>query len=227
MPDTIAETRARLMRTMRDNAVFDGWGEAAFHRALAETGIDADTARLACPRGSVDVALEFHFAGDRDLADLLAGTDLSALRYSDRVARAVEMRLDVMAADREAVRKASAFFALPQNAGDGARAVWHTADTIWTGLGDSSRDVNWYSKRAILSAVWSSVVLYWLGDESPGFAQTSDFIARRIGNVMTFEKFKGRFRDSPLGKAFARGPGRLLDRIEAPGSRSDLPGRSL
>lgn len=224
MPDPHVEIRHRLMQGMRENAVFDGWGEAALRHAIAESGIDPKAARLAAPRGSVDLALEFHYAGDQELAELLAETDLSALRYSDRVAKAIEMRLDVMAADREAVRKASAFFALPQHAGDGAKAVWHTADTIWTGLGDSSRDVNWYSKRAILSAVWSSVVLYWLGDESPGFARTSEFISRRIGNVMEFEKFKGRFRESPLGKAFARGPGRLLERIQAPGTRDDLPG---
>ena len=35
-----------------------------------------------------------------------------------------------------------------------------------TVLGDTSRDINWYTKRTSLSAVLSATALYWLGDES-------------------------------------------------------------
>jgi ubiquinone biosynthesis protein COQ9 len=75
--------------------------------------------------------------------------------------------LELMAGDREAVRRAASLFALPNYAADGARAVWRTADVIWTALGDTSRDYNWYTKRTTLSAVYSSCVLYWLGDGTP------------------------------------------------------------
>ena len=75
-------------------------------------------------------------------------------------------------------------FALPHHAADGARAIWHTADTIWTALGDASRDFNWYSKRATLSAVYSSALLYWLGDATPAHTATREFVQRRIDNVM-------------------------------------------
>jgi ubiquinone biosynthesis protein COQ9 len=43
---------------------------------------------------------------------------------------------------------------LPMYAADGARAIWGTADAIWTALGDTSEDVNWYTKRATLSGVY-------------------------------------------------------------------------
>lgn len=220
----IAESRAKLLQSARENAAFDGWGEAAFANVVAQTGIDPEIARIAFPRRAVDLALEFHYSGDRELAEQMAKANLETLRYSDRVAKAIEMRLDVIAADREAVRKATAFFALPQHAADGAKAIWHTSDTIWNGLGDTSKDINWYTKRATLSAVYSASVLYWLGDESSGFEATSAFISRRIDNVMQFERFKAKFRESPFGKAFAQGPGKLLERIHAPGTKGDLPG---
>ena len=91
-------------------------------------------------------------------------------------------RLEI--ADREAVRRAAALFALPLYAADGARAVWHTADTIWTALGDTSDDINWYSKRATLSAVYGAVVLYWLGDDSQDHQASWEFLDRRIDDVM-------------------------------------------
>ena len=77
-----------------------------------------------------------------------------------------------------------------------------------------------------LSAVWSSVLLYWLGDESDDFAATRAFIDRRIADVMRFEKAKASLRASPLGKSLSRGAERVLSRIRAPGAApDDLPGR--
>ena len=102
--------------------------------------------------------------------------------------------------------------------------MWGTADAIWTALGDSSRDVNWYTKRLTLSAVYSATVLYWLGDQSDGHADTWAFLDRRIEDVMRFEKAKADFRASPWGKMLA-GPLKRLDAIRAPAAANDdLPG---
>ncbi len=223
--DHVAEARTAVLKAAIGNAVFDGWGEPALRQAVADAGVDAGLAKLAFPRGALDLALAFHFDGDARLAEAMATEDMSALRYSQKVARALEIRLELIADDREAVRKAVAYFALPIHAAEGAKAIWHTADTIWKGLGDTSEDINWYTKRATLSTVWSSVVLYWLGDESPDFQNTRAFIARRIDNVMQIEKAKAAFRNNPLGRLFAKGPGRIFENVCAPGSpRDDLPG---
>ena len=152
----------------------------------------------------------------------LAARTLSDLRFRDRVALAVRLRLE--RADREIVRRGMTLFALPQNAGAGSALLWGTADAIWTALGDSSRDVNWYTKRLTLSAVYSATVLYWLGDQSEGHADTWAFLDRRIEDVMRFEKAKADFRASPWGKMLA-GPLKRLDAIRAPAAANDdLPG---
>jgi ubiquinone biosynthesis protein COQ9 len=86
--------------------------------------------------------------------------------------------------------------------------------------------VNWYTKRATLSAVYSSTVLYWLGDETQGNEATWAFLDRRIENVMQFEQVKGKLRGTTLVDAFMKGPGRVLDNIRAPGEhRAGYPGR--
>jgi ubiquinone biosynthesis protein COQ9 len=134
-------------------------------------------------------------------------------------------RLELVAPEREAVRRGAALFSLPHHAADGARAIWRTADTIWTALGDDSRDFNWYSKRATLSAVFSSALLYWLGDNSPDFSATREFVARRIDDVMRIESAKARIRGNPIAAAVLKAPQALLDRVRAPGLRpTDMPG---
>jgi ubiquinone biosynthesis protein COQ9 len=224
--DHITATRVAVIAAALPHVAFDGWSAATLEAAVAEARVDAGLARQAFPRGGIEMAIAFHNARDAELAQALSQADLAAMRYSERVAHAVMLRLELVAADREAVRRAAALFALPVYSAEGARAVWHTADTIWTALGDTSRDYNWYTKRATLSAVISSSLLYWLGDDSPGFSATREFVARRIENVMQFEKFKAQVRKNPLAEMFRKGPGRLLDQVTAPDNTppSDLPG---
>jgi ubiquinone biosynthesis protein COQ9 len=169
------------------------------------------------------MALAYHHQGDAQMLDALGKTDLATLRFRDRIATAIRLRLQQ--SDRELVRRSTALFALPQNAPEGSRAIWGTADAIWTALGDTSTDLNWYTKRATLSAVYAATVLFWLGDDSTDSQPTWDFLDRRIGNVMSFEATKARFRENPLGKALLAGPLKILERVHAPQRARDLPGK--
>ncbi len=206
---------------------FDGWSEISFAAAVADAGVEMAEARAAFPRGAVDLAVAFHRRGDAALAEALAAGDLGALRFRDRVAHAVRLRLEMVEDHKEAVRRGATLFALPIYAPDGARLVWGTADVIWTGLGDRSDDLNWYTKRATLSAVYSAVVLFWLGDGSVGHGATWDFLDRRIGDVMRIEEVKAKVRANAVLKPFVSGLERLTAGIKAPSrtAPADLPGR--
>lgn len=225
--DRIVMTRRAVLDCALPHVPFDGWSDRTLAQAVDDAGVDAGLARLAFPRGGVDLALAFHYAKDAELVTRLNAEDLMGLRFRDRVAYAIALRLELVERDREAVRRGAALFALPTHAADGARAIWHTADAIWKALGDTSTDYNWYTKRTTLSAVYSSCVLYWLGDETPNFSSTREFIQRRIDNVMTFEEVKARIAKNPVAAAMLKGPQRLLDRIKAPDDSdgSGLPGR--
>lgn len=224
MTDTML--MSRLLEAAKMHVPFDGWSDTTLRMAATDAGIDPGLIPAICPRGPVDLALAYHDEGDRAMLDRLRETDLSAMRFRDRVAFAVRVRLEVVE-DRELVRRGTTLFALPQHAADGARAIWRTCDRIWTALGDTSDDVNWYTKRATLSGVYASTVLYWLGDESGGAARTWDFLDRRIDDVMQIEKLKGRARDNRLVSGLMAGPLKILARVQAPRERhqTGMPGR--
>jgi ubiquinone biosynthesis protein COQ9 len=221
----MAEDRMKsdLLEAALAHVPFDGWSDKTLAAASADAGIAPGLAKSLFPRGGVDLALAYHARGDARMVAQLAETDLSTLRFRDRIAKAARFRLEL--ADRELVRRGTTLFSLPTHAADGARAIWGTADAIWTALGDTSDDLNWYTKRASLSAVYGATVLFWLGDDSSGHQATWDFLDRRIDQVMQVEKLKANLRENPLGKAFMAGPGKLLASIRAPQRRGDLPGR--
>lgn len=217
--------KMRLLEAILPHVAFDGWSETAFAAAAREAGMMPEEARRLCPRGAVDLAVAFHVAGDAAMVAAVRAADLGGMRYSEKVAYAVRARVDAVT-DKEAVRRGAALFALPHMAAEGARLTWGTADAIWRALGDTSEDINWYTKRATLAGVWAAVVLYWLGDDSLNAQATDDFIARRIDDVMRIEKVKAQVN----GNAFLRpvtGPlNRMLGKVRAPGRarRDDLPG---
>ena len=203
-----------LLEAALNHALFDGFSQATINAACADLGMTPAEAKALLPKGPIDLALAYHRKGDRLMVELLRAEDLSAMRFRDRIAHSVRLRLEV--ADRELVRRGFALFALPQHAATGSRALWETADHIWTTLGDTSRDINCYTTRASLSAVFSATALYWLGDESTDYHATWEFLNRRIENVMQFEKVKAQAKQNPLGKAFMAGPGKLFDLVHAP-----------
>ncbi|MFO8125693.1 COQ9 family protein, partial [Yoonia sp.] len=163
--------------------------------------------------------------GDAAMVKALELSDLSGMRFRDKVAHAIRLRLKVIN-DKEAVRPGTTLFALPHMAADGAKLVWGTVDAIWNALGDTSRDVNWYTKRLTLAGVYSSVVLYWLGDDSLDTQATDAFIDRRIDDVMQFEKLKAQAKANPLLKPLTNALERMMTSVKAPEEVSgpNLPG---
>ena len=216
-------TLAALVDAALPHVAFDGWSPATFRAAVRDSGVDPGLATALAPRGAVDLALAFHRQGDARMAERVAETDMSQMRYRDMVAHAVRLRIEA-AEDREAVRRGTTLFALPPYAALGTRALWNTADAIWTALGDTSDDINWYTKRATLSGVYGATVLYWLGDDSPDTRDTWAFLDRRIEDVMRIEKVKAQMRKTPFLKQAMEGPDWLMSRLRRPGRRTDVPG---
>ena len=220
---TSDQAAERILQAALPHVTFDGWSEATLRAAIADSRMPEALARAIYPRGGIDLALAYHRQGDRTMADILAQNPPEG-RIRNRIAAAVMTRLSL--ADREAVRRGSALMALPRYAPDGAAAIWGTADAIWRSLGDSSDDVNWYSKRATLSAVYAATVLFWLGDDTTDATATQDFLDRRLGEVMQIEKAKAALRDNPLTKGLLAVPMKLMSHVKAPAPATDLPGRT-
>ncbi|MCT8158992.1 COQ9 family protein [Pseudoruegeria sp. SHC-113] len=221
-----ADVISALLEAALPHVVFDGWSEETFRAAIADSETDSELARIACPRGAVDLAVAYHRLGDQRMVEGLKTADLTTMRFRDRVAYAIRLRLETVE-DKEAVRRASALFALPSHAAEGAKLVWETCDLVWSALGDTSEDLNWYSKRATLSGVYGTTILYWLGDETPGHMATWEFLDRRIDNVMQIEMAKASARKNPLLKPLMAGQDWLFSQVKAPPARAarrDLPG---
>ena len=202
MTDRIDALRERIIDAALPHVPFDGWTLRAMRQGAASIGEDAGAALRAFPDGAVDMVREYNRMLDRRLAEALAGRALDKLRVRERVTVGVATRLELMAPNREAVRRALTVLALPLNVPVGLRCLYDTVDLIWRAAGDTATDWNFYTKRALLAGVYSSTVLYWLDDRSENFSDTRAFLDRRIADAMRLPQALASLRRFPA--CFAR-----------------------
>jgi ubiquinone biosynthesis protein COQ9 len=195
-PSPLEQLRRELALAAGENAVFDGWTRKAVDSAAKQLGIDPVQARLAMPKtrtGLIDLYIQ---EVDRGLEGWFTPERLANLKIREKIRALVWRRLEIMGPAREAVRRALAILAMPQNVPLALRIGWRTADAMWRIAGDTSTDFNHYTKRMTLGAVYGATLLVWLDDQSEGWADTAAFLDRRIDDVMKFEKFKAEWRGS-------------------------------
>jgi ubiquinone biosynthesis protein COQ9 len=106
-----------------------------------------------------------------------------AMRLHQRVRAVIALRLEQNRPHKEAIRRALALLALPGHMRLAAACTARTVDAIWRAAGDHSADFSWYTKRAILAAVYGATLLYWLRDSSDDDAATLGFLDRRLAGV--------------------------------------------
>ena len=189
-PTPLEKLRQQLALKVGENAVFDGWTQAAVDAAADQLEVDRDKARLAYPKRPEAMVAAWIEAVDAEMARRLAPETLEPMKIRDRIRALIWTRLEIAGEAREAVRQGLSILSMPQNVGLGLSTAWHSADVMWRMAGDTATDFNHYSKRTILAGVYGATLLAWLDDDSEGWADTAAFLDRRLADVMKFEKLK-------------------------------------
>lgn len=210
---TLDEIRDALAPLVAGNAAFDGWTRAAIDMAADSAGVDRDVARLAFEGGMVAMIDAWFASIDREMAARLPAETLAGMKIRQRITALVEERLAIAAPNREALRRAAAILAMPQNLPSALRLGWRSADGMWRLAGDTATDYNHYTKRTMLAGVYAATITVFLDDESEDHAETRAFLARRIEEIMRFEKAKAKL----LGRAdYMPSLSRFIGRLRYP-----------
>ena len=188
------ELRAALAPLLPAHAAFDGWTEEALAMAAEELGVPPGRARLAFPGGAIEMVDAWFDWIDKAMLIAFPPERIAQMKIRERIRDLILFRFETMRPHREALRRALAVLAMPQNLAAAARLAWRSADRIWRLAGDTATDFNHYSKRAILVGVYGSTTLVFLDDNDEDLAETRAFLGRRIDDVMRFEKFKASWR---------------------------------
>lgn len=209
---TLDELRLLLAPLIAEAAIFDGWSDAALVNASNAAGVDPAVARLAFSGGAIAMIEAWAASVDAKMLAAFEREALARMPIRERIRTLVWFRIEAVMGLEEALRRALAIQAMPQNLARTAKLGWHSADTMWRLAGDTATDYNHYTKRAILAGIYAATLAAFVHDESEGKAETRAFLDRRIEGVMKFEKAKARW----LAKGEHFDPVRFLGRLRYP-----------
>ena len=212
-PASLADLRLKLAPAIADAAAFDGWSEAAVRDAAVTVGVDPDAALFAFSGGAMDMIEAWVRSIDAAMQAALPAEQIAALKIRERIRTLVQFRLDAIAHQKEALRRALSIMAMPQNAARALAIGWHSADAMWRLAGDTATDYNHYTKRTILASIYAATLAVFVDDTSEDHAETKAFLGRRIDGVMKFEKAKAQLLG---GDREHFSPARFLGRLRYP-----------
>lgn len=186
--------RLDILSLVLKHVPFDGWTSKSLRYAVEDAGLPDGAEELYFPGGPLEVIRFWSEQCDLKVEAHIATLDIENMRIRDKVTQGVLARLQAIEKHDEAARRAMSRLALLDALGQGPAQIWASADTIWRAIGDTSTDVNFYSKRTILSGVIGSSMLSWLSDDTDDKEKARAFLDARIQNVMQFEKAKWDFK---------------------------------
>lgn len=186
----MTEKEHLFIQSFLNEATFDGWSEKSFKAASLDVYGSDVGAYLDFEDGLDSAAKAFAGWVDEKMQEKLSKDTLSEMKIRERIAALIMSRIEVMAPHQEAVRGYVSYMAHPMRIKLASSLTWKSADIMWRMAGDTSTDWNHYSKRTLLSGVYSSTILFWLGQDDLELDTTRNFMLRRIDNVMQIEKVK-------------------------------------
>src|SRR5260221_13348787 len=173
---------------------FDGWTMEALRRGAVDAEENPDEAVMLFKNSSLVMIEYYSLMLDRQMKEIVVEKGLEDLKIRERIATCVTTCLHLMAPYRESAQKAATILSMPQNTLLATKLLYKTVDTMWYCAGDNATDFNFYTKRGLLSLVYTSTLLYWFKDTSTNYANTQAFLGRRIDNVMMIPKLKAKPR---------------------------------
>ena len=197
MKDINKKTKTELLLSFLENVPFDGWSWETLYFSAFDIGLIKSKKLSEIKKGNirnlfnnslVNIIQEFNIYLDNEMKESFKKSKSKNLRIPDKIKSQIILRLKAANKFKEAVRISLGMMALPKNSKIALNMLYKTCDIIWRDCGDKSTDFSFYTKRLILSGVYSSTLSYWLNESD--FTKVEDFLQRRLNNISNFGKIK-------------------------------------
>jgi ubiquinone biosynthesis protein COQ9 len=185
--------KKNLMTQMLDHVTDLGWTWDALHKAVKTTkkvkSPNKEELQTLFENKISNIIGTFNDKLDDDMYVIFNTDNNKDLGTTDTIKALILSRLKASANYKSIIKTSLFFMAQPRNAYDAFNQLMKTSNKIWEIAGDTSSGGTFYSKRLILSGVYSSTLAYWLAKENRSIGESEGFLDRRLEDVKNFGKF--------------------------------------
>ncbi|XP_034033036.1 ubiquinone biosynthesis protein COQ9, mitochondrial isoform X2 [Thalassophryne amazonica] len=188
--ETEEQLQARILTAALEFVPQHGWSIEAIAAGAETLGLSSSSTGM-FDNGAGDLVLHFIAQCNSQLTEILAEQHKQVQlglaepkKTAEFVRDAVEARLRMYIPYINTWSQAMSILLLPQNIPDSLKHLSNLVDDIWYYAGDRSTDINWYTKRAILTGIFNSTELVMIQDSSADFEDTWTFLNNRIEDAV-------------------------------------------
>jgi len=200
------ENKRKILAAFLEICPLDGFSDETLQKAFKKCEIDTKYQNLIFENGCFDIILFYIDEKNNKLGQIIEETaNFKNFKIREKIKFALVNLFENEAENKLALMRLRNFYFDPKNFTSmqyGPRPLFYVfkhvakiSDFIWTAIGDSSTDFNYYTKRLTLSKIILQVFAVFIKDDSVNLQKTKEKIDVEIEKVMKFEKFKMKIKN--------------------------------
>ena len=154
--------------------------------------IDINETELLFPEGNIDLIKFTLDQLNKELEEYCRKIDLIRLPVHKRIKKVLLSKISIMNKNKLFYRSIFLNLLLPKKNFSLSSQLYNSVDQIWFIAGDSSTDFNFYTKRLILSVIYSRIMLYFFNNNNQ--EELENILDDSLQKVSKIPEIKSKFK---------------------------------
>ena len=171
-----------ILKKVKKIVSIEGWSSEIFLK-LQKQNIKKSDLFYYFPDGYKDL-LEFSLQDiNYKLENKLKKINLINFPINKRIKKILLLRFDILNEDKEFYKKTFNHLLLPTNNKISKKSLYNSVSTMWYLAGDNSTDFNFYTKRLILSGVYTNALFVFFSKDMKFVEENIDKNLKKISKI--------------------------------------------
>ena len=162
----LLKKRQVVLRFAKEFVSEKGFTKNCLENISKKYGLNTDETDLLFPQGNVDLIKFALEKLNNDLEVYCKQIDLLRLPIHKRIRKVLLSKISLMKKDKLFYRSIFLNLLIPKKNFSLTSQLYNSVDQLWFIAGDSSTDFNFYTKRLILSGIYSRVMLFFFNNNN-------------------------------------------------------------
>ena len=156
----INKKRIEIINLSKDLIIKYGWNDLLFQRIKEHKKINVQELEVLFPNGYKEMIRFFFDNLNQELKYKFINDNFSRIPVHKRIRKILITKLNIIKKDRIFFKRTFNYLLIPGNYRLLSRLLYNSVNNIWYVAQDNSTDFNFYTKRAILSVIYTSTIFY-------------------------------------------------------------------
>jgi len=163
---SLEKKRLELVNLAKNIVNKYGWNDSLFEKISSRHRIAHEELAILFPDGykqMLKLSLDYL---NYELENICSQCDFIRMPVHKRIKKIIITKVNLMNKHKDFYRRTFYFLLIPINYKLLTAYLYKSVDLMWYISGDNSTDFNFYTKRMILSGVYSSVILHFISNDN-------------------------------------------------------------